>query len=285
MGVVYSPDQVEQGYIPNAPVAHQRAAEFLMDELVELDLPSLVYGSVAVGTPTRRSDLDLLVLSLDDELMPTLDFMQWAETQVDDRWHVKVESNIIPFSHLSPPSHTVDPLLLIHLRAAEIISPYVYQKPVERVSETTLYPVDSISIIRDYLGAKHKKFTRAKTSTDPDTFKVMQRVLELPKSIATKLFVLSRFEEQDHTSRQQSSIIDELFSAAEQSTAAIDSLSRLDEEYNEILVAAIGGLATSQEYSQWIYGNFDTALKLAVQGVAAAIITTNRLGSLNANNL
>jgi predicted nucleotidyltransferase len=191
MGLVYSPEQVFKGNLPE-PGAHLRAArgvmELIKDSHQKGEIDGMIHGSVANGEAKVRSDLDILVRSHDGTGIGTiLDIISTIE-EICTQHNVSPEPLVVSDLSIHTGTHTVDQPYLEHLNesvAGPLRQDFVVGNPTRGI---VTEPMPASKIIGRYVMAKQAKFLRARL-TDTD-YKNMQRALELPQALSRKFIRL-----------------------------------------------------------------------------------------------
>lgn len=203
MGIVFSPEAIKDGRIPE-PGAHLEAAKEAMqflkgsaENFEGLASGFLIYGSVPAGAATLRSDLDLLVSPYHIESrIPRAPEGPGAtlKRNLHEKYFVPLEAHVLPLDIFWAEDHAIDPLLLDHLLEAQENALYSHNWPVNRYRDYDSSQLDTRQIaglIHRYASRKLSFFANAEfhCSGEPD-LKVFQRALELPKALGRKLLRL-----------------------------------------------------------------------------------------------
>jgi hypothetical protein len=208
MGVVFSPEAIRSGRVPVEgahELAAQEAMQFLLgegDSFNELAHSFLIYGSVASGTATIRSDLDLFVAPYRTHAgTPNVPEGPGAtlKRRLLDKYSVPLETHVVPAGSFWPEDHSIDPLLVDHLLEAQENPLYSYNWPINRYRDQDSSHLDTnqiTTLVHRYASRKLGYFADAEFHcTGVPDLKVFQRALELPKAIGRKLFRLHRDED------------------------------------------------------------------------------------------
>lgn len=208
MGVVFSPEAIQLGHVP-VNGAHESAAreamQFLLGDAEKFEGLAhsfLIYGSVASGSSTIRSDLDLLVAPYHlDSSNPRVPEGPGATLRrtLHEKYYVHLETHVVPVGTFWPEDHTIDPLLVDHLLEAQQNALYSHNWPINKYRDHDSSQLDTKQIaglIHRYASRKLSYFADAEfhCTGEPD-YKVFQRALELPRAIGRKLLRLHREED------------------------------------------------------------------------------------------
>lgn len=305
MGRVYSPKDVMLERVPEIG-AHEQAARFIMTELIEahdsyvLNNPvtpeepgppfgidsGMIYGSVAMGSANRRSDLDVLINYADNHAESILPHIGSVFRQVEERFGVFIEPNLLPVGALfDSRQHSIDPLFAEHLIAVQQQKEprWSYNWPVNALmlSEQRLDPEDqerTRAIALRYVRAKSTLFVRAWVGHREGAglnLHALQRALELPTALGRKILAATCDGEisDELISGNRAGVRQMLFERLETidwpgvTETGMEPMTRLqahDEEYSELLEGAINGNVSIKDYEAWIRAQVPNAYFLAL---------------------
>lgn len=296
MGKIFTPEQLEQGRVPELG-AHEKAAEFVCEQLffdqnifdeipqassMERDnviIAGLVHGSSTHGTTNIRSDLDNLLIV--DSSCTSFGSATLAEItshvfrEAYRRFNVEVESNRIEVGDIARRHHRIDPVFLNYLLRAEENPDFSWNSPATMIrqgfSEEDFQPVNLADVLCRYTADKIAKFDKAMNTEEMD-YHAMQRAFELPKNLARK--VLSALDP-DFSVQAASTqeILDGMLEfynsqvlAAGRSIGNLETLVSLDREYSELLDDITKGRKSIGDYTAWITRCYRPAILLAAEG-------------------
>lgn len=199
MGVVYTTSEFREGNMPREG-AHLDAAQQLLSNvpLIPGVQMVMVHGSVAELRFNARSDLDLLVTYQPE--CTTASEIARVISSAGEKTNVKIEPNLWPSDESVEllKFRAYDPLFNTHLRDSMLqdgwrsgeIDPRIIELGDRTISENMgMKPV--LDIIMAYVIYKNQGFSSApprfKTGErEQKTCPIMQRALELPKSVRRK---------------------------------------------------------------------------------------------------
>lgn len=256
MGKIYSLDQIHRApeFIPRAEDFEAAARNFTdtSREAIEAGVLSgaVIYGSVAGGTQTIRSDFDCMVIPYDhsDASLAVVNSIVRAT-----RGDAPIEINAIKHHkrRLESGSHEIDEYFGEHLTGpfrtvlGEDLGTYI------RFSGYGTYE----ELLR-YIQHKKRSVTLGDDSSNTETLKAMQRTLELPLAIGRKaLMVLQRENhfpsltfnsgDKSHTAQLAIAMFDS-FGLAD----VPHRLVTMDRDYTHVLTQTLVGNTTDAEYQE-----------------------------------
>lgn len=291
MGKVFSPLEIQSGYIPE-PGAHVAAAGHIIDALLlDNNAPifngngvhsGMIYGSTAMGSANLRSDVDVLLNFHEDEAHEALPLIRRVFRDTEQTYKVPIESNILPVgATMSLLEHAIDPLFAQHLLEIQYQDEprWSYGWPVNGLNiDTTVLTEDAYrKLAIRYCSTKLRQFARGLVDYDgePD-YKHMQRALELPAAIGRK--VLAVVHGPDHVTQ---AVLQDKTDATKQVADVFDSINRkgwrkedskqrflelakMDATYNDVLRGAISGDISLSEYSKYLTSSYEATLLLGI---------------------
>lgn len=298
MGVIFSPEAIENGHIPEQG-AHQQAARLILDRLfpdgsytMEDEVPGITasetgvelvmaYGSTVDGLAGLRSDVDMLFIYPYAKAGIALPAIGEAVNQARRRYQVPIEKHILASEALYDPLlHSIDPLFADHLLEVERDRPEwvrTHNSIVSLLSDVILDQNDDEALrtlaVR-YTSGKLRELGDALSSYDgePD-LTVMRRSLELPSAIGRKILPATRKPGEatiPHIS-QKAQMVTETLARLERwapqwhdtAAAQMRRLADLDQAYNQLLRSTLDGTASLPEYKAWLEENYLEACKQA----------------------
>lgn len=181
MGRVFTTEEVACGLYPASIDEHKIAAATFIEGIDTINeerpasqqIAGLVYGSVALGLQSRRSDLDALVILPDEDAADTGLAVGRLLADIREQTHVSSDMSALSRSAAREGSHlaAMDGLFVEHLQFAERKSPYVAGRPSEympsleeRFPDPSLRTLVAHAITQAYIeGKKAKRCTHAPT--------------------------------------------------------------------------------------------------------------------------
>ena len=276
MGVIFSPEKVEFGMVPEIG-AHQQAGRYLLDRIAgcaDESMPALrgamIYGSTTFGKANRRSDLDILAV-----FDPSVNFSELATlSDIFDETHTKFkvepEPNVLVLGDKSTEySHINKTFYMDYLRQLQATDQqWVLGKPVDAIPYAPSTPQNAIREAVSYCAYKERYFGKV-WLTKSATIEHLQRSLELPSSIGRSAIDAVNYghKYESVVTGGREPIIPRaarLIGSLAKSGAAEEIMYRLaqqDKDYSELLEATLAGNASIGEYSSWI----DNAISPAVR--------------------
>lgn len=239
MGKIYEFSEIANRRIPH-PSDFLEAKRAVLDRLSLLSesgeiCGAKVFGSVAKGTPSERSDFDLIVITRRDS---SLGYLQKLFQDVRVRTNVGIEPIIIQKKFATEGTHSVDELFLDHIRSIPNEGNLVGQDPsILLQSNRDLSPA---MVYKQYLIQKLRRFNEGFIAySEADRCKVLQRALEEPVNLGRRtLQILPHFAypvKMDDDGKQN---VIRLFRETFKRTnlvSGFDSLLAQDEDYTKYL--------------------------------------------------
>jgi|GEM_PF-6422124 hypothetical protein len=281
MGVVYSPQEVSLGHIPQQG-DHMRLARYLLGAIEESDslLAGAVYGSTASsvgivhdtvlmsGAEIRR-DVDFFVIFKDSRFREGFQAIRDAKRRA-----------VVAGCYARAEEHTESDVLL--LRPGQVDKQYIghferiaRQYPSMIVGEPLNYldlapfnPTELLFSVRQYLAAKSGKFGVASLDLSPEP-RVIQRCLEAPVAITRKVMQPMQMYLGQSTPTEDkagihaaATVLINVASESQPEQAQIvrdshEALKRYDKEYSELLEATVAATDARElrTYQAWLDGN------------------------------
>lgn len=258
MGRVFSYEQTQEAskYIPSPEdfeSAINRFADATNQEVSENKISgAVVYGSVAIRAYTMRSDFDCLIVPHNhsvDSITAINRIISSAE--VDGK--IDISAIIHPKDRLARGAHEIDRFFGDHLTGQ---SRLVYG---EDIKDYIRFPDHgAYNHLISYIRHKKRSITNAFDARNPDYYKGLQRVLELPLAIGRKALKVA--DELEHTSLAMSDSANrskvtpaalKLFNDAKLGDLP-SSIIQLNIDYTDLLALAIKGKVDEQEYQTFL---------------------------------
>lgn len=300
MGKVFSSEEIARERVPEIG-AHYLAADHIIEMVTGgqqtlpgmprfdvADSPSrprdgieslLVYGSTALRTANRRSDLDVAIV-YDVSSPHPLKVCQGIFRQVSHEYNLPIETSAHPVGALGNGlRHTIDISFARHLHQMDDTSSWRYGKPIwpnweQQDSHATIDRLLPATLA--YLANKRKSFAGALLEDDrqPD-YKRLQRAFEVPAAIGRKIVMLyhsSGPEEVDPANKVQASefVLAKMAEIADNDPrvepGAIEKFRLLCNQnsyYTNLLEQTVTGQTTLADYRQWLQENYLAAYEFA----------------------
>ncbi|MCL2173712.1 hypothetical protein FWH58_00190 [Candidatus Saccharibacteria bacterium] len=289
MGRVFSAEQIQRGMYPSLDdfaIAKQIFAGSVAAG-VELGLfyGGEIYGSVAVGTQTVRSDMDVLILLTSGGgqwRSAALRILKTIDRMTDGR--VLVDSPLVePASFTLSGDHELDQFFIETLIGPDRIT--VGRDPARYILANGALPRD---VLYSYIIQKNRRLRDAYNSPDSDIgyYNGLQRQLELPVAMARKalqaLGAAGVYPTEKFSAVNKPAVIElgrKLFSSRELSSEynlveTFDKLVKMDEYYSFVLDEFIKGRIDIPEYNKSLtemHAYLPTTIQW-IKAVQAAII-------------
>jgi len=299
MGVIFSSTAIAEGKYPKQGAHEEAGREILQKLFLDKDEFSddprqrllfyinsgMIYGSTVLDRATRRSDLDVLVVFHDNGREKAIQVAREIFAEVEEKYHVPVESNILSIESLFDGAHAIDDLFAQHLiRIQGQIDPqWSYNWPVDALAMRTepLSYAHVRNIALRYAHGKARQQIRALIEYRGDAdLQVMRRALELPTAIGRKVSAVingpTMYWQKRHEDKvaplqvaerlglyrasDRLSDFDGVYDGYESSIELI----KIDEEYNQLLEATINGQISIEDYEQWIQARYEEVCKKAL---------------------
>lgn len=259
MGRVFSYDEIVDGHVPT-PLDFKNATAFISGELSMLVdagevVGGLFYGSVAKGTASPRSDIDLLVITRDHAIPYNLAEMAWKSRAETD---VPLEIEAIPQDLAAIGSHTIDAGFFHHLQ--------------DCASEDTIIGLDPRTILKirreiqseihtDYIDAKLRRLREGFFTSNPaEQRKILQRAFEVPIAVARRTLIAMGIPLVDDAGRPDDGKhnVEKLFQYYFKGTPVFDGFRQglqNDRDYSKLVMDTIMGNVTRLEYDTQVEGD------------------------------
>lgn len=272
MGVVYTPEQLRDGKVPE-PGAQQRAGRFVLEHFESFidDDPALqsgmIYGST-VTQPTRRSDLDILTVFDSDSVTPhSLDRLRALYRVAENHFHVHTESNVLLLNDRSNPAdHQLDTLIGIGLvQSSEEFPQWLVGKPIGNLPLEELTQEKALLVAQNHAAHKERRFLKSLVhpAESPMDYKALQRALELPSTLGRKAICALEYSPGQPPfipNREWSlEIAETLLSKNDQNAVGLTAhreLASRDMEYSSLLEGVVGGNTPLLRYERWFGQNY-----------------------------
>lgn len=254
MGRVFSYKQTQEAsrYIPSAEdftTAIDKFAHATNREVSEGNISgAIVYGSVAIGAYTMRSDFDCLIVP-HDHTPDSVAAINRIITSAAGNGKIDMSTIIHPKDRLAKGAHEIDRFFGDHLTGQ---SRFVYGEDIKDYIRFPDY--GAYTHLISYVRHKKRSVANAFDANNPDYYKALQRVLELPLAIGRK--ALRATNELDHTHSVMSDSANKskitpaalhLFNDAKLGDVP-NSILHLNADYTELLTQAINEEVNEQEY-------------------------------------
>lgn len=289
MGKVFSPEEIRAEQVPEEG-AHYNAARFIMERLFNDSVGTvlspngiragMIHGSATHGTANIRSDLDVLATYQLSKNNDPLRVMHDVFEEVQTKFQVPVESNVLSIEDVSSRTHKIDPLFLRSLLQAQENSEFSWNWPATYIAlgfkEQDFTHAALLQTVWRYVGAKNASFAKALAIDSEEHYLRVQRALELPKNLGRKVlgmldegFVASTTPTEDiigGLNRFIKDCADNEYSAssAEDMSDGIAILTEQDKIYSELLSDTLSGQKSLEQYERQLYTESRFALSVAL---------------------
>jgi predicted nucleotidyltransferase len=272
MGKLFSPGEIRNGLVPTTADFFS-AKSYILDGLESLVqegsvIGATVFGSIAKGTPSVRSDFDLLVITESEAVTPHLkDLCDF----VDEKTHIGVDPIHIPRDLAAQGLHTIDRSFTTHLRDVPTTGNTVGIPPLELLKP---HPMPLPQVHSQYLIQKLRKLRRGLYSgSEEDRLRVMQRALEAPINTGRRtLQVLSYLGAGGYSPQDdgKQSVIRDFRSMFGDSALlnGFNDLVHRDSLYTLTLSEALSGKISLDEYAGELHRLSQEVIPLAISWVS-----------------
>ncbi len=291
MGVVYSPQKVELGHIPEEG-AHEQAGTYMLDRLFSDGANAyqdntgvyagLVFGSAALRTAGVRSDLDVLVRYDSYDSAETLTHIGEAIVDTEKKYKVSVGVTTLHREAFdNSDENMVDPGLATHLYRVKASRPDLLRADplgdglIEQGLDRPLW-----ASALHYNAGKLRIFSRSVAESmeydEAQALNNLQRAFELPAALSRKMLPVlwgvegqGALPEDEDKNRVLMSTLDHMAELQNDQAKSDDTRARtlelvdLNIEYSEILSAAMNGELSINEYREWIFNAYRPSCFLA----------------------
>lgn len=269
MGKIFLFDEIQKGLVPkpdNFVVAKSQAFDGLQQLVTKGEVVgAMAFGSVAKGSPSERSDFDLLVITPQE---PQSEGLGDVIDAVFRNTNVAIEPIVIPEHLASKGMHTIDESFFLHL--SEIFSDgnIVGQNPTGIL---TPFDLPLVKVHEQYLAQKLRRLREGMfTRSEVDRQRVLQRALEAPSNTGRRtlqaLHKLGAIDEVlvDDGKPQ----VTELFRKTFEGTPLLNGFNALlqqDAAYTHLLREGLAGSLTQAEYDRELTNLTNTAIPTALK--------------------
>lgn len=179
MGKLFSFAEIQQGMVPNRDdfrTAKTTVMHGLKQAVTDGEiLGGLVYGSVAKGTPSERSDFDLLVITPSEKHPEVFNDLL---NGIFYATRISIEPVVIPEDLARKGIHTIDESFYLHLKNSTMDENIAGQNPTDMLVP---YSMPLIKVHEQYLAQKMRRLREGMfTHSETDKLRVLQRALEAP---------------------------------------------------------------------------------------------------------
>lgn len=264
MGRVFSFDEIEAGRVPKPEYFDSAKHMTLgwMDSMLENGEieGGLVFGSVASGTASIRSDFDM-VLVINDYTVPQR--IRSLRDLIKAAFHIPMEPILIPLELAHTSLHSLDSDFLFHMSKVGDEN-VVGRHPVSLIKPNN---PDIIEVHTGYLASKLRKFRDGFFIEGQDAkLKTLQRALEAPVSIGRRTLRTIGIPQEDtdgnfnDTKKNVTRLFRQHFGDTRLGNG-FDACLAQDAEYSALLKAAMQGEVSRHEYDEYVTGEgYDFAL-------------------------
>lgn len=287
MGKIFTFDEIHDGLVPSQEdfvAAKMQTLEALAHMATVGDIAgAMIFGSVAKGTPSERSDFDLLVITEEERHLRE---MRDAFDAIYQNTHVGIEPIIIPKNLAERGFHTMDESFFLHLQNAPVEGNVVGQHPLGLMSPFRL-PLTKVH--EQYLIQKLRRLREGIfTHSEADEYRVLQRALEAPINTGRRtLQALDALGAIDATLKDDGKAgVRNLFRDVFNGTSIGDGFNNLlqqDEAYSSLLKAALSNDISRQDYEDSMHAITDIAIPQAINWVSE--VSTAYISALEGNKI
>lgn len=287
MGKIFSYSEIEEGRVPTTSdfsLAKDLAFSALTSSISRNEVSgAAVFGSVAKGTPSERSDFDLLVITQEEK---PLDTVVEAFDLIYQRTNVGIEPIIIPDALARRGFHTMDASFYIHLQKTLNAENVVGTNPLD-----IMVPFDlSLTKVHEqYLIQKLRRLREGIfTHSQADKYRVLQRALEAPINTGRRtlqaLYELGSLEEPlvDDGKASVKRLFGEMFTGTTLGEG-FNTLIQRDDSYTTLLRAALAGDISQPEYDEQVHLMTRECIPQAITWVSE--VSSLYIGALEGNKI
>lgn len=252
MGQVYPYSPITRGEVPQTQdfLTAKSMVLYALEKEVERGAVygAKVFGSVAKGTPSRRSDFDLLIITPD---YPPLCYFEDILKRIRHDTNVRIEPQLVQQTLAKLGFHSIDSTFHAHIQGIPSEGNVVGNDPL-----TVLRPSDKtvLQVQKDYLIEKLRKLPGGVfTDSIEDELRVLQRSLEAPINVGRRVLqVLTPDGDPSILPNDDKSTVAQVFREVYQDTPLqpnFDFLLQQDAVYTELLEDALRGQVSEAEYN------------------------------------
>lgn len=281
MGKIFTFDEIKNGLVPN-PDKFAAAKTQTIDCLRQLVtrgevVGAIVFGSVAKGSPSERSDFDLLVITPQE---PVNNHISEIMISVFNDTNVAIEPIIIPEGLARRGMHTIDESFAIHIKQIPTETNLVGIHPSEVLVP---FELPLVRVHEQYLAQKLRRLREGMFArSEVDRQRVLQRALEAPVNTGRRtLQALHRLGATNKTLFDDGKphVID-LFREVFGNTPLVDDFNLIlqqDARYTQLLKDTLNGNVGRDEYDRERNNLTDNAIPTALRWGSEIAIVYARL--------
>lgn len=275
MGRVFSYEEIRQNRVPKAEdfkSAKEITANYLLALHKEGDIVGAQFiGSVAKGVPTRRSDLDVVIITNGSFAMRRI---KDHGVLIKNAFHIPFEPIAIPHDLAGSGEHTIDVEFFQHVKEVATPDNVIGSAPIESLNSRK---VPFFAIHHDYLIAKLRRLREGYNASGESEFlKIIQRAFESPISVGRRTLIslgIPLVHPKTGISDDGKESVSHVFMnhfGASSIGSFFQKLLEFDREYSDLLEEALRGNVSRQEYNEQLFGEkgmatLDTSLAWTTQ--------------------
>ncbi|HEU4967055.1 MAG TPA: nucleotidyltransferase domain-containing protein [Candidatus Saccharimonadales bacterium] len=275
MARILTPEEISQGHIPDSSAPYHAARYIVEHAIIEGEsygvASGMVFGSVAMGTADRLSDVDVLFTYGSTQARTALPLIGRVIRKASVQYDVPIEELAYAEGTLTPRHRGIDPFLAGHW--AEIERRYPEQWCFRSPLKDWVYDVSASgeqadgvrTIILRYLTTKMDIYGYGMMKQDRPDYRKMQKALELPRSLGRKMLALINADddfhmrasfEKDWTQSETRRWLASLGAPARPALVQFDHLIHSRAYYDECLTDVLEGAISVEQYGGWLRDNY-----------------------------
>lgn len=287
MGKIFSYSEIGEGRVPTTSdfsLAKDLAFSALTTSIGQGEVSgAAVFGSVAKGAPSERSDFDLLVITQEEK---PLDGLKGAFDLIYQLTNVGIEPIIIPDALARRGFHTMDASFYIHLQKTLNDENVVGTNPLD-----IMVPFDMplTKVHEQYLIQKLRRLREGIfTHSQADEYRVLQRALEAPINTGRRtlqaLYELGVVQKPliDDGKASVKRLFGEIFTGTTLGEG-FNTLIQQDDNYTTLLRGVLVGDVNQSEYDEQVHLMTRECIPQAVTWVNE--ISSLYIGALEGNKI
>lgn len=280
MGKIFEFADIANNRVPK-PGDFAKVKTFVLTELSHLAEAGKIYGakvfgSVAKGTPSERSDFDLVVITDRDKNTSPL---QEMFKDIKDRTNIGIEPIVVDKEFAKKGLHSIDGLFLEHIRSVSNDDNVAGSNPLDILKAFDLSPT---KIHEQYLVQKLRRLNEGVFSySELDRNRVLQRALEAPVNTGRRMLqVLTYmgydFKMHDDSKKAVIKHFGEVFGETSLQEG-FNFLLQADQSYTTLLKESLQGLVSEEAYCTKINLLAQKCLPKAIDWVSEISFVHNKL--------
>lgn len=275
MARIITPEEIARGNVPDDDAPYRAASYIVQHALIGGEClgvtAGMVFGSVAMDTADRLSDVDVLLTYDGKQARSALPLIGRVILEARRQYCVPVEELVYRCDSLKPGCRSLDPFSVEHWHEIQRRYPeqWSYRNPVKDwtpLADTSADCPDTIrGTIQRYLTTKIDIYGYGMMKSGTPDLRKMQKALELPRSLGRKMLALTHSGDEFHarasfdkdwTSKEMQHVFASPGEGAQYAREQFSYLLDTNTSYKTVLAETLEGGMTISEYTAWLNENY-----------------------------